>query len=271
MTALSISTWQASLAVAWLLISVAIWATVIRLLVREGGKVGIQGFGTPDLYLSVGFIFFFGINIVSSFGAKAHDVTQKDLVHGAADFLVIVGFLLMFLQYRGINPLRQFGIVRLNPGICLLFALGLIVAAEPLIILSESVTAQLLQGKAQSQNVVEFFINASQTSNKRAILVTLALAVLVAPAVEETIFRGYLYGVLKRYIGPVAGAVISAGLFAAMHMNLAALPPLFLLALSLTLAYEATGSLLVNIFMHGLFNLVMLLVMLKYAGHLSPS
>jgi membrane protease YdiL (CAAX protease family) len=52
-----------------------------------------------------------------------------------------------------------------------------------------------------------------------------------------------------------------------MHLNMAALPALFVLALCLTLAYEATGSLLVNIFMHGFFNLSMLLVILYLTGH----
>jgi membrane protease YdiL (CAAX protease family) len=69
-------------------------------------------------------------------------------------------------------------------------------------------------------------------------------------------------------MGGVGAAVISAGLFAAMHLSVSSLPALFVLALCLTLAYEATGSLLVNIFMHGLFNLWNLLVMLKLAGHL---
>jgi membrane protease YdiL (CAAX protease family) len=95
----------------------------------------------------------------------------------------------------------------------------------------------------------------------------LLLAVVVAPVAEETIFRGYIYGVLKRYFGGIGAGLFSAALFAGLHLNVAALPALFVLALCLTLAYEATGSLLVNIFMHGFFNLSMLLTMLYLAGH----
>jgi membrane protease YdiL (CAAX protease family) len=39
-----------------------------------------------------------------------------------------------------------------------------------------------------------------------------------------------------------------------MHQHVGSLVPLFVLALSFTLAYEATGCLLVPIFMHALFN-----------------
>ncbi len=107
----------------------------------------------------------------------------------------------------------------------------------------------------------------SEASDTRAIIMTMFMAVVVAPAAEETIFRGYIYGVLKRYAGAIPAALISAGLFAAMHLSLSSLPALFVLALCLTLAYEATGSLLVNIFMHALFNLWNLLLMLVIAHH----
>jgi membrane protease YdiL (CAAX protease family) len=132
---------------------------------------------------------------------------------------------------------------------------------------TERLTDLALNGKSRPQNIVQFFVNASEDSNNGAVYLTMLMAVIVAPMAEETIFRGYIYGVLKRYVGAVAAALISAGLFAAMHLNLSSLPALFVLALCLTLAYEATGSLLVNIFMHGLFNLSMLLVILGTARH----
>jgi uncharacterized protein len=138
------------------------------------------------------------------------------------------------------------------------------------VLLTEDLTAVAMKGKAQPQNVVEFFLNASQKADEKAVILTLLLAVVVAPTAEETIFRGYIYGVLKRGMGGVGAGVLSAGLFAAMHLNLSALPALFVLALCLTLAYEATGSILVNIFMHSFFNLSMLLVILYRAGHPSP-
>jgi membrane protease YdiL (CAAX protease family) len=232
--------------------------------------VSTREFGEPDYYVAGAFVLWFGLIVSNGFGGPEHDVTQKEIIHGAALFFGIVLLLAAFMKYRGIDPLRQFGIVRRNPFLCVAMAVGLLLSAYPLVLLTENLTALAMKGKAQPQNVVEFFLNASQRSDEKAVVLMLLLAVVVAPAAEETIFRGYIYGVLKRGMGGVGAGVLSAGLFAAMHLNLAALPALFVLALCLTLAYEATGSILVNIFMHSMFNLSMLLVMLYLTGHPAP-
>jgi uncharacterized protein len=263
----SIPAWVAGLLMAWLLGGVAAYSYVVRRVGVGGGKVNSDGFKEPDLILAVAFILWVVLNIVSAFGQPQKDVTQNEIVRGAATFLAIVVLLLMFMAFRGINPLRQFGVTRVNVFVCLGLAVGLVLAAQPLILITEALTEYAMHGQAQPQNVVEFFVNASEKSDLHAEAVMMLLAVIVAPIAEETIFRGYLYGVLKRYLGAVGAGILSAGLFAAMHMNLAALPALFVLALCLTLAYEATGSLLVNICMHGFFNLTMLVMILVITGH----
>jgi membrane protease YdiL (CAAX protease family) len=240
---------------------------LVRLVAKGGGKVSTREFGQPDFYVAGAFVLWFLLIVTNGFGGAERDVTQKEIIHGAALFLGIVVLLGIFMRYRGIPPFRQFGVTRYNVFLCVGMAVGLLMAAYPLVLLTENLTSVAMNGKAQPQNVVEFFLNASEKSDEKAVFLMLLLAVVVAPMAEETIFRGYIYGVLKRSMGGVGAGVLSAALFAAMHLNLAALPALFVLALCLTLAYEATGSILVNIFMHGLFNLSMLLVMLYLAGH----
>ncbi len=259
--------WMAGLLGAWLVLGAGVYFCLVRLVAKDGGKVSTREFGQPDSYVAAAFVLWFALIVVNGFGGEEHDVTQKEILHGAALFLGIVVLLGAFMQYRGINPFRQFGVLRRNPFLCVAMAAGLLLSAYPMVLLTENLTALALNGKAQPQNVVEFFLNASEKSDEKAVCLMLLLAVVVAPAAEETIFRGYIYGVLKRYLGGVGAAALSAALFAAMHLNLAALPSLFVLALCLTLAYEATGSILVNIFMHGIFNLSMLLVMMYLAGH----
>jgi membrane protease YdiL (CAAX protease family) len=259
--------WAAGVMVAWLMLGAVVYFSVIRRIVREGGKVDTLTFKDADLWVCVGFVVYFSLTIANGFGAAERDVTQKEIVHGAVLFLGIVVLLGIFMQIRGINPLRQFGILRRNLFLCLAIGAGLVIAAHPLVLLTEGITSFAMHGKAQSQNVVEFFLNASERSDRKAVFIMLVLAGVVAPVAEETIFRGYLYGVLKRYLGGVGAGLFTAALFAAMHMNVAALPALFLLAICLTLAYEATGSLLVNISMHAFFNLSMLVAILILAPH----
>jgi membrane protease YdiL (CAAX protease family) len=261
--------WLASLLAAWLVVGAGVYFCLVRAVASGSGKVSTREFGQPDYYAAGAFVIWFVLIVANGFGGSGaeHDVTQSEIVRGAALFLGIVVLLGAFMQYRGINPFRQFGVMRYNPFLCAGMAIGLLLSAYPLVLLTENLTALAMKGRAQPQNVVEFFLNASEKSDEKAVCLMLLLAVVVAPAAEETIFRGYIYGVLKRYLGGFGAAALSAGLFAAMHLNVSALPALFVLALCLTLAYEATGSILVNIFMHGLFNLSMLLVMMYLAGH----
>jgi membrane protease YdiL (CAAX protease family) len=80
------------------------------------------------------------------------------------------------------------------------------------------------------------------------------MAVAVAPVAEEFIFRFFLYGVFKRYFGKLPGLVLNASLFAAVHTHLPSFAPLFVLGSCFTIAYEWSGSILVSMTMHALFN-----------------
>ena len=108
-------------------------------------------------------------------------------------------------------------------------------------------------GKLEAQQAVEEMKNAQSPP---VIFVSLLLACVAAPIVEETLFRGYFYGVLKRFSSPIFAAMISSALFAVVHLNLPALVPLWTFALILTLSYELTRCLWVPILIHALFNAV---------------
>ena len=79
-------------------------------------------------------------------------------------------------------------------------------------------------------------------------------AVLVAPVCEEFLFRGLVYGVLKRYGERIFANVASSLFFAVIHGHVPAVLPLCLLAVALCLAYEMTGCLWVPVVMHAIFN-----------------
>ena len=80
------------------------------------------------------------------------------------------------------------------------------------------------------------------------------MAIIVAPVAEEVIFRGYFYGVIRRYGGRIPAILTSSLLFAAIHVHLPSVPGLILLATILCLLYERTGSLWAPITMHAAFN-----------------
>ena len=83
----------------------------------------------------------------------------------------------------------------------------------------------------------------------------IGVAVIVAPLVEELLFRGILQTLVRSYVDrPWLAVVVCAGLFAAVHANPEHWPALFVLGIGLGYAYEKSASLWQPIFMHALFN-----------------
>jgi len=82
--------------------------------------------------------------------------------------------------------------------------------------------------------------------------------VAIAPVIEEFLFRFFLYNVIKHYFGRLLGVILSALLFAAAHAHFPSFVPLFVLGGCFAIAYEWSGSILVAMTMHSLFNSVTL-------------
>ncbi|MBP7830107.1 MAG: CPBP family intramembrane metalloprotease [Kiritimatiellae bacterium] len=85
-------------------------------------------------------------------------------------------------------------------------------------------------------------------------LLLFLLAVGLAPVFEEVIFRGILLPLVARRWGVAAAVVAVSALFALVHGHLPSLLPLFLIAVAFSLGYIYSGSLLVPVTMHALFN-----------------
>ena len=84
-----------------------------------------------------------------------------------------------------------------------------------------------------------------------------ALAVVAAPLAEEFIFRGLVFGGLRRSMGLAASMVMSSALFAIVHPP-ASMLPVFVLGLGAACLYERTRSLLAPVLMHAVYNAAVL-------------
>ena len=80
---------------------------------------------------------------------------------------------------------------------------------------------------------------------------------VIAPIVEEVIFRGYIYTILKSKIPIIFATIINSTLFALIHYNVLSYILLFVLSIFLTYIYERNGSIICPIIIHSLFNLMM--------------
>ncbi len=106
-----------------------------------------------------------------------------------------------------------------------------------------------------------------QSGNPWRIGWLLFLAVVLAPAAEEILFRGFLYPWLKGKLPALSAWLLTAAIFAAIHFHAMTFPQLFVLGLVLAAAYEVTGSLALCVGLHMCFNFVSagVLLVIKYA------
>lgn len=200
---------------------------------------------------------------VQGHGALMHEGDRtlefRHIVSGAAVYAAIVIFLVGVLVYRDLSPLRVFGIERLAFAPALGRALLYIAACYPLLVLVQAMVHGGTGAEMAPQDVVTFLQNARNGRDRISVLI---MAAAVAPVAEEMIFRGYLYSVAKKYLGPFVALAGTSLLFALLHGHAASLPALFTLAVCLGLAYEMSGSLLVPMIMHAVFNAFQLAVIL---------
>ena len=84
---------------------------------------------------------------------------------------------------------------------------------------------------------------------------------ILAPLGEELIFRGLVYGSLKKAMPVPAAIVLSGFLFGLFHGNLVQGVYATLLGCVFALSYELYGTLLIPILMHGVANLFVYLLL----------
>jgi len=91
--------------------------------------------------------------------------------------------------------------------------------------------------------------------DRQSVLLLMTLAILLAPVVEETIFRGFLYPVLARSFGRPAGVLATGALFGLMHAGQLGnawgfVALLILVGVVLTYARARTGTVLASFLLH---------------------
>ncbi|MBY0557875.1 MAG: CPBP family intramembrane metalloprotease, partial [Burkholderiaceae bacterium] len=87
----------------------------------------------------------------------------------------------------------------------------------------------------------------------------LGLAVLAAPLCEEFLFRGLIFGGLRRSMAVLPSAVLSAAIFAIVHPPIAMLP-VFILGLCTAWSYQRSKTLLAPMLVHALYNAAMVML-----------
>lgn len=176
---------------------------------------------------------------------------------------VLIGGIVFVLAYvRRVDVVELFGLARMRTPKLILWSVVAFALTLPIVIGVNLGWSSLLEysfgTEPEQQELVTIMRESSSLPLK--LLITFSACVF-APISEEILFRGYFYPTLKRHSERFFAAVVVSMLFAVVHSNTMSVLPLFILAMSFTIAYELTGCLLVPIAMHALFNTTQVMLM----------
>jgi membrane protease YdiL (CAAX protease family) len=174
--------------------------------------------------------------------------------------VITVAVTLLLARVSFARGLKGFGLNVKTIGKDILAAVGNLLAIWPLLLLMILLTTffgKLVWGQQyqiqQHKELQE--ITAHPQLSLRVIIII--VAVVVAPVLEEMIFRGLFQTIIRSFLAkPWFSILISSGIFVTIHQDIAHWPALFVLALCLGYAYEKSGSLFRPIFIHSLFNAI---------------
>jgi membrane protease YdiL (CAAX protease family) len=205
----------------------------------------------------VGVLLALGAGLVLGIPVVIVDHPTEGNLSSAADaavqFATALGFLFVpfaLAATRGADSIREaasrLGLRRFKPS-----ALKWMGAAIGAYLLFAAVYVAII-GEPKQEDIAEGF---------GAVPVQILLIVIAAPISEEVCFRGMLFGGLRERLPRIAAALVSGGIFGALHAltGISAVPPLIAFGFILALLYEATGSIVPGILLHMLNNSVALL------------
>lgn len=170
--------------------------------------------------------------------------------------LQVVGLILihLFLRQHELAWTEFLGLKQPGLGRAVALAVAVVAVALPLTVGLNKVCEVLLTqlaGKVETQptmKILEISVSLPQR------LYFGFTAIVLAPLLEEILFRAILYRGIKQYGHPRLALFVSALLFAAIHLSLLTFVPLTVLAIILALLYDKADNLMAPIAAHSLFN-----------------
>lgn len=186
------------------------------------------------------------VAVANLFGAKWDQGAQQAFSYGAS-MLLTLGGVALWRRMRGERgriveySLRGFNPLMLLWGIALVFISGIVI--EPLLELFPDSLMQMLN------NLIG--------RGGWAIFTT----VVMAPVLEEFIFRGYIFGSVKRKSGTVAAIFTSAAMFGIIHIIPQQVVNAFVVGVILGYIYVRTESIFSVIIIHAVNNAVSYVLM----------
>ena len=210
--------------------------------------------------VALGLAFYFGLRLDATIavrmGSTPHDFSASNLTWGIAigqyfSYVPLLVVLLIAMPWLGRRSLGALGLRGIDRTTVIAGMLGAI--AMYAVTIGVANVQFLFTHQKPEETAISLFTSTHDT----ALIVTFTfLAAVVAPFMEEFVFRGFLFNALLRYLPIWAAAALSGIIFGASHGSPSAFLPLAASGVVLAYVYERSGSLTAAMLTHALFNLI---------------
>lgn len=109
-----------------------------------------------------------------------------------------------------------------------------------------------LAGSVQQQQ--EIVKRIMEEKSLVTLIFMITFGAIIAPLIEEFLFRGFLLTAMNKYFGRWKAILMSSLIFASVHLNIYVFLQIFILGILLGYVFERTGSLVAPIAVHVIHN-----------------
>ena len=199
-------------------------------------------------------------------GGDDEQATLRIVIQSISFHMIGLGIVVLSLLRRRVTWRDAFGLepraILKNIGAGAMFYLAVL----PFLVFYTFVYQTVLRGMGHEIMMQEVALVVAGEQSFWMRLYLAGLAVVLAPLFEEILFRGIGLPLIARKWGVAPAIVLVSLFFAAIHFHLPSMMPLFVIAVAFSLAYIHTGSIVVPIVMHALFNGVNVAMLMVLKG-----
>lgn len=181
------------------------------------------------------------LNILNSY-----DITLPTMVTLVLSEVILLIPVVIYMRINGLKSAKELGYHSIKIGTIFMTALlGLLVMPIASFV---NILTQFF--------VSNTMVQASDQLTDAPIIVVIFITGVLAPVIEEFIFRGVMNTGFKKYITPLGAAVVSSIMFGLMHLNINQTCYAIVLGLIFAIVNEASGSVLTSTIIHIVINTV---------------
>lgn|GEM_PF-1860736 len=179
---------------------------------------------------------------------------------------VVVGIICQLFLFAGVpiflchhydQPLQKLGIKNVESDFAVITGIKWGIGLYFLGIIASILINLIYPMKQEIPDLVKMLLETGTLPFKIFIAISL---MVFAPIGEELLFRGFLFGALRKRFSVKWAVIISGAIFGGMHFSIQGFPALFIGGMGFALLYNKYGNILINMIAHCAWNSVVVLL-----------